>query len=103
MGRTRTAMALVMVVAALVASACSKSDGGSQSAAPTTKRTTNDTTEFGTVGRDDSLKLNQIQVVGTHNSYHQAATGKEHQLLVDMSPEQAATRTYSHPKLETQL
>jgi hypothetical protein len=82
-----------------VLASCSKgSDGGSASniGTPTTTAAT-------AAEPDDSLKLNQIQVVGTHNSYHRAATGKEHQLLVDMNPEQAAQRTYSHPSITEQL
>ncbi len=51
----------------------------------------------------DLLRLNELQMIGTHNSFHQAAPPEEHQLLVDMNPEQAAQRTYSHPGLGTQL
>ncbi|HEY4377158.1 MAG TPA: phosphatidylinositol-specific phospholipase C1-like protein [Acidimicrobiales bacterium] len=92
------AVVATVATAALLLAGCSKaSDGGAASPPAATSTST------AAVRPDDSLKLNQIQVVGTHNSYHQAATGKEHQLLVDLNPEQAAQRTYTHPPLPTQL
>jgi hypothetical protein len=53
--------------------------------------------------RDDDLKLNQIQVIGTHNSFHVATTGKEHELLEDLNAEQAAEREYTHAEIPVQL
>jgi len=91
-------VAVTLALAALAVAGCSKDDGGSSSA--TTKPVV--TTTTGPV-LDDSLKLNQIQTIGTHNSFHVAATGREHQLLVDLNPAQAAQRTYSHRPLAAQL
>ncbi|MEZ5371863.1 MAG: phosphatidylinositol-specific phospholipase C1-like protein [Microthrixaceae bacterium] len=51
----------------------------------------------------DSLRLNELQVVGTHNSFHKAAPPEEQELLAALNPEEAAKRTYSHPGIETQL
>jgi hypothetical protein len=56
-----------------------------------------------TVPAGDELRLNQIQVVGTHNSFHEAAPPEEHALLEALDPAQAATRTYTHPSLTTQF
>lgn len=51
----------------------------------------------------DELRLDQIQVIGTHNSFHEAAPADEHDQLAAMDPEQAAQRTYTHPALASQL
>ncbi len=51
----------------------------------------------------DVLRIDQIQTIGSHNSFHMAATGKEHALLVALDPEQAKQRTYSHPSLTEQF
>ncbi|MCU1354817.1 MAG: putative secreted protein [Acidimicrobiales bacterium] len=91
----------MIAVAGLLAAGCSS--GGSESSPKGGAGTSGDGTTTTRAKPDDSLKLNQIQVIGTHNSFHVAATGKEHQLLVDLNAEQAAQRTYSHPKLTEQL
>jgi len=51
----------------------------------------------------DQLRLNQIQVIGTHNSYHLEAARREEALrgLIDPSGEKALE--YSHPALGTQF
>lgn len=61
------------------------------------------TTAAPTSRADDDLRLDQIQVIGTHNSFHQAAPAKEHKLLVHLNAPQAAQRTYTHPSLTEQL
>ncbi len=89
---------------ALGAAACSGSSEGSDGAASDdgggAKATTTTTSA---VAPDDDLRLNQIQVIGTHNSFHQAAPGDEYQQLAALNAEQAAQRTYTHPDLTTQL
>lgn len=87
----------LVVVVAVGAAACSSggSDGGA--AATTAARSTT------TVALDDALRLDQIQVIGTHNSFHVAAPDDEHQKLAALNADQAAQRTYTHPKLTTQL
>jgi hypothetical protein len=51
---------------------------------------------------DDGLRMNQIQVIGTHNSYHQRSTGALAALAkkVDSDPE---SMEYSHAPLDVQL
>jgi Phosphoinositide phospholipase C, Ca2+-dependent len=49
------------------------------------------------------LKLNEIQIVGTHNSYHSGISPNEMENLRKINPRAAAALDYRHPSLETQL
>ena len=49
------------------------------------------------------LKLNQIQVIGTHNSYHAGLPPNEKAWLEKQNPEAAAALDYSHLPLTQQL
>lgn len=60
------------------------------------------TTTTGVVA-DDDLKLNEIQVIGTHNSFHIEPPEDELAQLAAFDEEQAEQRQYSHPDLATQL
>src|SRR5947207_3504560 len=51
----------------------------------------------------DALKINQIQVVGSHNSYKQAIAPKEMAVLKARNPKAAETLDYSHGPLTEQL
>jgi hypothetical protein len=51
----------------------------------------------------DALKINQIQVVGSHNSYKQAITPPEMALVRARNPKAADTLDYSHEPLTQQL
>lgn len=98
-GGTVRVLLAVAVSGALALAACSSdgSDGGGSGSADRSSTTTT-----APVGGDD-LRLNEIQVIGTHNSFHEAAPPEEHALLAALDPEQAAQRTYTHPTLTTQL
>jgi hypothetical protein len=50
-----------------------------------------------------SIRLNQIQVIGTHNSYHLRAHESLRTLLASRNPEAAKELDYSHPSLWDQL
>jgi Phosphoinositide phospholipase C, Ca2+-dependent len=52
---------------------------------------------------DGQLRLNQLQVVGTHNSYHLEATPAESLLRTLVSPDGEKALQYSHPALGTQF
>ncbi len=52
---------------------------------------------------DDSLKLNQIQVIGTHNSYHAGIAPNEAKLWQAKYAEAYKGLEYSHPSLTRQL
>ncbi len=98
--KARFAAVVVLLggMAALGAAGCSgKSDSAK---APSTVKTT---TGPSTASSGDALRLNQIQVIGSHNSFHVAAPAAEHALLVALNPEQAKQRTYSHPSITTQF
>ena len=51
----------------------------------------------------DALKINQIQAVGTHNSYKQAISPAQMALLRAADPRQADGLDYAHPPLTAQL
>lgn len=96
MGRTAIAASLIL------ASSCGgggSSENGSSSSTTQTSTVTKPTVP----AANDDLRLNQIQVVGTHNSFHLAAPEAEHDLLAALDPTQAAQRTYSHAPLPDQL
>lgn len=54
-------------------------------------------------GLDDALKLNQIQVVGTHNSYHAGIAPSESKIWQAKYAEAYKGLDYSHPALPVQL
>lgn len=49
------------------------------------------------------LKLNEIQIVGTHNSYHAGISPNEMAYLRSVDPKAADALAYRHPALATQL
>lgn len=98
-GRPNRRFIGVALTAGLVLAACS---GGSDDAGPEDPTTTTAATTT-TVALDNDLRLNEIQVVGTHNSFHVAAPPEERALLEALAPGQVAERTYTHPSLTTQL
>lgn len=49
------------------------------------------------------LKLNEIQIVGTHNSYHSGISPNEMAYLRKVNPQTADALDYRHPSLTTQL
>ena len=52
---------------------------------------------------DAQVKINQIQVVGTHNSYHAGLSPSVAKLLQQKNPKVFAALDYTHPSLTTQL
>src|SRR5262249_35076121 len=57
----------------------------------------------GTAILGDELRLNQIQVIGTHNSYHIAPTPATLQLIEAANRKVAPTLDYTHRPLEEQF
>src|SRR5690349_19405289 len=51
----------------------------------------------------DRLKINDLQAVGTHNSYKQAISPAQMKLLRGADPKQADALDYAHPPLPAQL
>src|SRR3990167_3379212 len=56
-----------------------------------------------TRARVDALRINQIQAIGTHNSYKQAISPAQMELLRGSNPREAAGLDYAHPPLTDQL
>jgi hypothetical protein len=54
-------------------------------------------------GAGDSVKLNQIQVIGTHNSYHAGLAPSEAKLLEQKNPKLYQALEYRHRPLDEQL
>ena len=52
---------------------------------------------------EDALKLNQIQVIGTHNSYHAGIAPSEAKLMESHAPQSFAGLDYVHQPLPAQL
>ncbi len=57
----------------------------------------------GPVFADDQLKLNQIQVIGSHNSYHAGLPAGIVKLLSSTDPDSLDGLDYSHAPLDVQL
>ena len=51
----------------------------------------------------DDLKINQIQVIGSHNSYRINATPEMHGLIASFQPELSLDLDYGHPSLDVQF
>ncbi len=49
------------------------------------------------------IRLNQIQVIGSHNSYHSGLAPSEKAWLETLNPKSAAALDYRHPPLDVQL
>jgi hypothetical protein len=87
------AIAICCLLAALAG--CSDDDDASGAAPAST-----------TTAADDSgsdLHLNEIQVLGSHNSYHQQVDPEVFDALVAFAPDIAKTLEYEHPPLDVQL
>jgi hypothetical protein len=52
---------------------------------------------------DDQVRINQIQVIGTHNSYHAGIAPNEAKLWKQRNPKQYQALDYRHPSLTSQL
>src|ERR1041384_5864221 len=51
----------------------------------------------------ETLRMNQIQFVGTHNSYHSGLAPGEMAVLRKQNPRGAESLAYKHPSIEAQL
>ena len=51
----------------------------------------------------EELRLNQIQIIGSHNSYHAGLAPGEFTLLRQRAPKDAGSLEYHHPPLDQQL
>jgi hypothetical protein len=53
--------------------------------------------------QDQQVHMNQIQVIGTHNSYHAGFAPSEAKLMQQMNPKAFEALDYKHPPLDVQL
>lgn len=83
----------LLVSALLVAGACSGSGGGGGGASAANAA----------YPHDDQLRLNDIQSLGSHNSYHVQAEPKLFEALKAFDPSLASSLEYSHPPLDQQF
>lgn len=54
-------------------------------------------------GAQAQIRLNQIQIIGSHNSYHAGLAPSEKAWLEKQNPKAAAALDYRHPALDIQL
>jgi Phosphoinositide phospholipase C, Ca2+-dependent len=53
--------------------------------------------------QDDSIRMNQIQMIGSHNSYHAGIASSEAKLMQEKNPQVYAALDYRHKPLTDQL
>ena len=58
---------------------------------------------FAAAPADGALKMNQIQVIGTHNSYHAGLAPSEAKLMLEGNPKVYQALEYRHRPLDQQL
>jgi hypothetical protein len=97
----RALLGSVALVVAMLAGCSGSSDGGAPASTDRSETPNGSTTT--TLAPDDDLKLNEIQVIGTHNSFHVQAPEDELAQVAAFDEEQANQRRYTHPDLATQL
>src|SRR6202034_4094367 len=57
----------------------------------------------GQTANNDSVRMNQIQVIGTHNSYHAGLAPSEAKLMMARNPKQYQALKYRHRPLDQQF
>jgi hypothetical protein len=101
----RPRISVLAVLVALVAAACS-SGSGSSKATPTNGTTAPPGPTTSTVAPyrlDDTLRMDQIQVLGSHNSYHGRPYPQVLAALYKSTPALARTLDYTHGPLPQQF
>ncbi len=58
---------------------------------------------LGQTANNDSVRMNQIQVIGTHNSYHAGLAPSEAKLMMARNPKQYQALEYHHRPLDQQF
>jgi Phosphoinositide phospholipase C, Ca2+-dependent len=53
--------------------------------------------------QDQSIHINQIQIIGSHNSYHTGIAPSEQKLIEQFNPKAMRSLDYAHPPLADQL
>jgi Phosphoinositide phospholipase C, Ca2+-dependent len=58
---------------------------------------------IGKTSLDDAVRMNQIQVIGSHNSYHSGIAPSEAKLMSEKNPIRYAAFEYKHRPLDQQF
>jgi Phosphoinositide phospholipase C, Ca2+-dependent len=58
---------------------------------------------IGQTSSNDSVRMNQIQVIGSHNSYHAGLSPSEAKLMMEKNPKLYPALEYQHRPLDQQL
>ncbi len=98
-GPRRLGVPIVVVLAIATANACSSGSGQSSA----TKSTPSSNTSGLTYRLDHTLRLNQVQVLGSHNSYHASPYPQVLAALRKVNPATAAGLDYGHRPLPAQF
>jgi hypothetical protein len=95
----------IVVLAAVIATAgaCSGSSGKPDATQPTTSAPTGSTAPRAGYRLDDTLRLNQVQVLGSHNSYHASPYPQVLAALRGVNVATAAGLDYGHRPLPAQF
>lgn len=99
---TRLAAAALTVALAGI-TACSSDDGARDASTGTSDASPPPTTASSEYPLDDTLRLDQVQVLGSHNSYHVQAEPDLFAAMMAVAPEITGTLEYSHAPLTEQL
>jgi hypothetical protein len=100
--RLRVALAATTALALVAVGACSSDDDGGDGAAGGDTSSSGDTTAT-TTGTVDDVRINELQVIGSHNSYHLAPDGGIAAGLAGLAPEFWEQIDYTHLPLTEQL
>jgi hypothetical protein len=102
--RRHGALVFALAVAIAAVSACSSSDDSSGANETTTTAPTGSTAAPRPAHRlDDTLRLHQVQVLGSHNSYHETPYPEVLAALRGVNPATAAGLDYGHRPLPEQF
>jgi hypothetical protein len=89
----------LVVVGAVALAACASGDGDNGGDGSSTAPTTT----VSSYPRDDELRMNEIQLIGTHNSYHRRPSADFVTLMEETVPVLAGAFDYEHRPLTEQL
>jgi Phosphoinositide phospholipase C, Ca2+-dependent len=104
-GARRHGLLIVVLAAAIaIATACSSDSNSSGASEPTASRPAGSTAAPRPTYRlDDRLRLNEVQVLGSHNSYHATPFPEVLAALRGVNPATAAGLDYGHRPLPDQF
>ena len=94
---------LAVALSAIAACSTGGDSGGSSSTQSSTERTESSAASTADFPLDATIRLDQVQVLGTHNSYHVQAEPELFAAMLAVAPDLTRTLEYSHAPLTEQL